>query len=200
VYVLLVLEEVVLELFGVFEFFWERTFPVVALGLEGLETGRRVELMRLTHTGSPSGGGVSKKRRFFWLGGVAEGTFWRLEAVVDETLDHFGGLRLAGEGELVGVGVGTEGGGDELGGLFVDVLEVGGGVVAWFGLVDDAGAGDVALRVAVGEEDWLPGVTILVEAGIVGVNAVLLRVVEGHRRALRGRTTALELVVHYTNK
>lgn len=137
---------------------------------------------------------------------IADGRIAALGAVVERTLHHLVGGRLAGEGRLVVgvVGAGEVGGrGDhgvvELGGLngaLISILEVGGGVVAGLGRVEDVGAGDEAFGIGVGDEVGDVGVIILVKGGVIGVEGVLLGVVEGHGVGLGGRPAALERMVH----
>lgn len=79
--------------------------------------------------------------------------------------------------------------------LFV-VLEVGGSVVGGFGWVEDVGAGDEAFGVGVGDEVGQVVIVVLVQGGIVGIEAVFLGVVEGNAAGLGRRPASLELVVH----
>lgn len=119
-------------------------------------------------------------------------------------LDHFavGGLSL--KGRIIGEsGAGIASGGcdcvDVLAGLcrvVVGFLDVGGCVVAGFGLVDDVGARDEAFGVGIGDESRTGGGVILVEAGVVGIERILLGVVKGHGVALHWRSTPWKRVIH----
>lgn len=81
-------------------------------------------------------------------------------------------------------------------GVVVRFLQVGGGVIARFRLIDDARSSHKASRVRIWHEVRGARHPVLVQGGVVGVQAILLRIVELHGIALDGRSASWKWVIH----